>query len=79
MSLIHNERIKLTATALNAAAGSSFTVGVLAPMAAAFYSLGSTTGVGLETVILGAVIWILTAVALHLAARHVLGGLKDDE
>ncbi len=33
MSFIHNERMKLLANALNNAANSSFTVGVLAPMA----------------------------------------------
>lgn len=40
MSLIANEQTKLTAAALNTAATSSFTVGVLAPVAAAFYNVG---------------------------------------
>ena len=48
MSLIHNERTKLLATALNAAAGSSFTVGVLVPIAAAFYNVSATSGVALS-------------------------------
>ncbi|MGC1861896.1 MAG: hypothetical protein WA733_12430 [Methylocystis sp.] len=77
MSLIHNERTKLLATALNTAAGSSFAVGVLAPIAAAFYNVSGTSGVALWTIIIGVVIWFFTAAALHLAARHILGGLKE--
>ena len=77
MSLIHNERVKLLAGALNAAAGSSFTVGVLAPIAAAFYNVGATSGVPLPVIVLGAAIWLFTAIVLRLAARHVLGGLKE--
>ena len=34
--MIHNERTKLTAAAFDTAATSCFTVGVLAPLAAAF-------------------------------------------
>jgi hypothetical protein len=41
VSLIHNERTKLLALAFNTAATSAFTVGVLAPVAAAFYDLGT--------------------------------------
>jgi hypothetical protein len=77
VSLIHNERTKLLATALNSAAGSSFAVGVLAPIAAAFYSVSGTSSIGLGTIIIGVVIWLFTAAALHLAARRVLGGLKE--
>ncbi len=58
MSLIHNERIKLLANVLNGAATSSFAVGVLAPIAAAFYSAGGTPSVSLPTVAIGAVIWL---------------------
>lgn len=74
MSLIHNERMKLRANALNTAATSSFTVGVLAPIAAAFYNVG-TTLVPLPTIIVGASVWLFCAFGLHLAARRVLGGL----
>ena len=42
MSLIHNERTKLLALAFNTAATSAFTVGVLAPVAAAFYDFGGS-------------------------------------
>ena len=75
VNLIHNERTKLLALALNAAATSAFTVGVLAPVAATFYDLGPSREAP-KTVILGAGLWIGAAVMLHLAARRVLGWLK---
>lgn len=77
MSLVHNERTKLLATALNTAAGSSFAVGVLAPTAAAFYNVSGTNGVPLTTIVVGVVIWFFAAAVLHFGARHVLGGLKE--
>jgi hypothetical protein len=75
VSLIHNERTKLLALAFNTAATSAFTVGVLAPVAAAFYDLGSSRQ-SPKAVMLGAFFWIGAAVVLHLAARRVLGWLK---
>ena len=75
MSLIHNERTKLLALAFNTAATSAFTVGVLAPVAAAFYDLG-TSHAAPRAVILGAFLWIGASVVLHLAARRVLGWLE---
>lgn len=77
MSLIHNEKTKLLATALNTAAGSSFTVGVLAPMAASFYNFNGSAGAPLATIVLGTFLWLASAVALHISARYVLGGLKE--
>lgn len=74
MSLVENEQTKLLAAALNTAATSSVTVGILAPMAAAYYSLG-ITHVALSTVIVGGTVWFTGAIMLHMAARHVLRGL----
>jgi hypothetical protein len=74
--LVHNERLKLSANVLNGAAGSSFAVGVIAPAAAAFYNVGAAPGVPLAALSIGAAIWFSAAVALHLAARLILGGLK---
>ncbi len=76
MSLVHNERTKLTAAALNAAAGSSFAVGVIAPIAAAFYNVSGSSGVSVQTIISGTIIWLAASIALHMAARRVLGSLK---
>lgn len=76
MSLIHNERTKLTANALNTAATSSFAIGVLAPVAAAFYNIGATNRVPLFVLVIGTAVWLMCAGVLHLAARHVLKGLR---
>ena len=75
MSLVHNERTKLLALAFNTAATSAFTVGVLAPVAAAVYDLGASRQLP-KVVILGAFLWIGASVVLHLAARRVLGWLQ---
>ena len=75
MSLVHNERTKLLALAFNTAATSAFTVGVLAPVAATFYDLG-TSRQSPRAVVLGAFLWLGASVVLHLAARRVLGWLE---
>ena len=75
MSLVHNEQVKLYAGALNTAAISCFTVGVVAPMAAAFYNLGSQP-VSLRAIVIGVVIWLGAAIAIHFGARRVLKGLR---
>ena len=74
--LIHNERTKLFAAALNTAATSSFTVGALARVAAVFYGSGPTE-LRLPYLVLGAGGWICLAVVLHLLAQRVLGGLRE--
>jgi multisubunit Na+/H+ antiporter MnhG subunit len=77
MTLIHNERTKLLAGALNTAATSCFTIGVLAPMAAAFYNVKADNPVSIGLVVAGLVVWLFAAVVLHIAARRVLGELKE--
>jgi hypothetical protein len=76
-NIVHNERLKLLANALNTAAGSSFTVGVLAPLVAAFYDVSGAYKVAVWKIVVGALIWLSTAVVLHFAARRVLGSLKE--
>jgi hypothetical protein len=75
MSMIHNERTKLTANAFNTAATSCFTVGILAPLAAVFYNFGQTA-VPVRTVTLGIVTWLAAALIIHYNARLILGRLK---
>jgi hypothetical protein len=77
MSLIHNERTKLFANALNTAATSSFAIGVLAPMAAAFYNFGGTSPLRFGNLVVGTVIWLSAAIVLHLGARRVLRDLRE--
>lgn len=71
---VHNERLKLASALFNAMAGSSFTVGVAAPVAAAvFYQ---PPGLNPLKVLLGGIIWTLVAGLLHLFAQAVLGRLR---
>ena len=74
MSLIHNERTKLTATALNTVATSCMTVGVLAPMAAVWYNFGAFP-IRISWLASGVVIWLAIAVVMHYTARRLLGRL----
>ncbi|KAA5599223.1 hypothetical protein [Blastochloris sulfoviridis] len=76
MSLIHNERIKLAANALDRASTACLTVGVLGPLVAALYGVGGT-GLADRGILLaiGSLCWMLAAGALHLMARRVLRGL----
>jgi hypothetical protein len=75
MSLIDNERTKLLANALDRASTACVTVGLLAPIAAVLYG-ASASFAGMWAFALGGGIWLLAAIALHLVARFVLGGLK---
>ncbi len=77
MSLTHNERIKLTATYLNTAAGSCLTAGVIAPLAAAVFGLtGGAAPLSRLTLPIGVTMFLFVSLGLHLAARYALGGLR---
>lgn len=75
MSVIHNERTKLTANWLNAMASGVIITGVVAPSIAVLFQIG--TGMGLRPLLLAAAsaVWLSCGVALHLLARKVLGRL----
>ena len=75
MHTVHNARVNLLANLLNTMAGSSFTVGVAAPIAAAFFY--NPAGLRLVSVLIGASFWIGVAIVLHLLAQRVLGGLRQ--
>jgi Na+/pantothenate symporter len=69
-------QIKLTANLLNTAAGSSFTVGVVAPTVAVYLNLGDAAAkVTLGDLILNVVFWLFAAAMLHLGARAILNRL----
>lgn len=72
MSLIHNERTKLTATYVNGSAIAMLAVGGLAPVVNAMVSAnGVTIGASIT-----AVLCISVSVALHFMARRILKGLE---
>lgn len=76
--LIFNEQAKLIATALNALATFTFGAAILAPLVAAFWGRG-VIAVDLDAghVIVGEIIWLVIAVALHLAGQLVLFNLRQ--
>ena len=74
MSLIQNERIKLTATLLNNVAAAMFVTGGVGPIVALSYGLPGPTGGWTALGI--AAIWILSGSAIHYMARLLLKGLK---
>jgi hypothetical protein len=74
MHTVFNARLQLFATLLNTMAGASFAVGFAAPIAAVFY--GSTT-IPVHSVVIGAIVWVGAAAALHVLAQIVLGGLRS--
>jgi hypothetical protein len=59
MSLIHNEQTKLTVNALDRASTACITVGVLGPVVAALYGVGSHVTAG--WIALGAALWLIAA------------------
>ncbi len=75
MHTIHNARVTLLANLLNAMAGSSFTVGVAAPIAATFFY--NPNGLLTTQVLVGCGVWIIIAAILHLVAQRALGGLRS--
>jgi hypothetical protein len=76
-NLRHNERVKLRAGLFNAAAGSCFTVGVAAPIAAGLFY--GASNISLRAILAGVIFWLLAAYALHRLALRALRSLKDDD
>lgn len=77
MSLVHNERAKLSANLLNTIAAALAVAGVVAPLVELSNAIGTAVPtVRLIFIALEAATRIITAAALHFAARRVLGSLK---
>jgi dipeptide/tripeptide permease len=76
LSLIYNEKTKLTATWLNALASGSVLVGVVTPTAAVIYGPAQMTAPAWAAGLSG-VLFITLGLALHLLARGLLEGLKE--
>jgi small-conductance mechanosensitive channel len=75
VSLIHNERTKLTATFMNAVAATMVGVGAVAPLVAFTYGIpGAVAGSTLALIGLG---WLAGGVILHLLARVLLRRLRE--
>ena len=77
MSLIHNERVKLTAVCLNTLATTTVAAGVIAPVVAVVFGLPTTVAISPIAFLLAIVAWFLLGLALHLFARRMLGRLQE--
>lgn len=77
MSLIHNERTKLTATCLNTLTVAVVATGVVAPLVAVILGLPTSGTVSILIFVLATVTWFILGLALHLMARHILGRLEE--
>lgn len=73
VTTVHNERVKLTASWLNSIAVAVLAVGGFAPMISALYG-GKSVGLPL---VIGTLVCILAALALHYWARRSLKGLRQ--
>ncbi len=74
MSLIHNEQIKLTATALNNVAVAFVIAGFVGPMVAVGY--GSAAMARDSIAILVSIIWLFVGFILHSIVKPILRDLK---
>lgn len=75
MSLVSNERRKLTANWLNALAASAITAGTFAPLAALLYGFQSNH-VDTFFIIALSVICLTVGIGLHIIGLQMLRGLK---
>jgi hypothetical protein len=71
---VGNEKTKLLANALDRASTTCLALGVIAPIAAAFYTTASVR-TPLGSVLTGTAIWLGVAIGLHMGARWILNRL----
>jgi hypothetical protein len=76
MALIHNERIKLFATALSNTGVATVVTAIVAPMAGFLY--GASVLAESRWPLLG-LAWFFGGMSLHITAQLVLGRLRDDQ
>jgi hypothetical protein len=77
MSLVDNERTKLSAAALNGVAIASIVAGFITPLAAVTFGIPGAAARGLVPTTIFSVLWLLIGIGLHFLARRLLGGLKE--
>jgi Na+/melibiose symporter-like transporter len=72
--LVHNERTKLIANALDRASTGAFLAGVAVPTATAMFGQQS---IAWEYFFSCVLLWVAVGVILHVEARKVLGALRE--
>jgi hypothetical protein len=69
LNLIHNERTKLSATALNGVAIASIVAGFITPLAALTFGVSGPVGRGVLVTALASFAWLAVGLGLHFLAR----------
>jgi hypothetical protein len=77
MSLIHNERVKLTAGWFNTVAAATIVAGVIAPLAALVFGMPPAGGLSWANFLAATLAWLFFGTILHLVARYLLGSLDE--
>lgn len=75
MSLVGNERTKLTATFLNGVSIAMVAAGAVAPLVAFTYGVQGTAA-GPTTALIG-LAWLASGFVLHFVARWLLRGMRE--
>ena len=73
---VRNERLKLTASWLNAVATALMAAGVFAPVASQIYGFGSNRA-DKSLVLISSALCVTLSLGLHLIGRQLLGGLEE--
>jgi hypothetical protein len=76
MSLVHNERLKITANWLNTLAAGIIVTGAVAPVVAGLYGFQGSSRIGSASLVLLSVAWFGIGTGLHLTARWLLTRLR---
>ena len=77
MSLVHNERIKLTAAAIDRISTATLVGGFFGPIATTFTSTAAVDDFGLRKMLVFSAFSIIVSILLHFGARRILRGLKS--
>jgi hypothetical protein len=77
VSLIANERIKLTAACVNTLAATTIATGVVAPLVAVVFGFPTAKPISSVGFAFGCAAWLLLGVVLHLIARGILKRLQE--
>lgn len=74
---VHNERVKLVASAFNTVATFTLSGGVIAPAIAAYWNIGpQPANLSVGSILAGSLVWLSAASGLHLLGSFVLGSLR---
>jgi hypothetical protein len=75
--VVHNERVKLTASWVNTLAAAIIATGVVAPLVAIVFGFPTAGAVSPFGFALSSAAWLFFGVALHFVARNILTRLKE--